>query len=32
MSYLLISPRDEAAYMRETLESVIAQSLRPPSG
>jgi poly-beta-1,6-N-acetyl-D-glucosamine synthase len=30
MSYLLISPcRDEAAYMRETLDSVIAQSLRP---
>jgi biofilm PGA synthesis N-glycosyltransferase PgaC len=28
--YVLISPcRDEAAYMRETLESVIAQSLRP---
>ena len=30
MSYLLISPcRDEAAYMRETLDSVLAQSLRP---
>ena len=30
MSYVLISPcRDEAAYMRETLDSVIAQSLRP---
>ena len=30
MSYLLISPcRDEAAYMRETLDTVIAQSLRP---
>ena len=30
MPYLLISPcRDEAAYMRETLDSVIAQSLRP---
>jgi len=30
MSYLLISPcRNEAAYMRETLDSVIAQSLRP---
>jgi glycosyltransferase involved in cell wall biosynthesis len=30
MSYLLISPcRDEAAYMRETLDSVIAQSVRP---
>ena len=30
MSYLLISPcRDEAAYMRETLDSVVAQSLRP---
>ena len=29
-SYVIISPcRDEAAYMRETLESVIAQSLRP---
>ena len=28
--YVLISPcRDEAAYMRETLESVLAQSLRP---
>lgn len=28
--YVLISPcRDEAAYMRETLESVIAQSIRP---
>jgi glycosyltransferase involved in cell wall biosynthesis len=30
MSYVLISPcRDEAAYMRETLDSVIAQSLAP---
>jgi biofilm PGA synthesis N-glycosyltransferase PgaC len=30
MSYLLISPcRDEAAYMRETLDSVVRQSLRP---
>ena len=30
MSYVLISPcRDEAAYMRETLDSVVAQSLRP---
>jgi poly-beta-1,6-N-acetyl-D-glucosamine synthase len=30
MSYLLISPcRDEAAYLRETLDTVIAQSLRP---
>jgi glycosyltransferase involved in cell wall biosynthesis len=30
MSYVLISPcRDEAAYMRETLDGVIAQSLRP---
>ena len=30
MSYLLISPcRDEAKYMRETLDSVSAQSLRP---
>jgi poly-beta-1,6-N-acetyl-D-glucosamine synthase len=30
MSYLLISPcRDEATYMRETLDSVLAQSLRP---
>jgi hypothetical protein len=30
MAYLLISPcRNEAAYMRETLDSVIAQSLRP---
>ena len=30
MSYVLISPcRDEAAYMRETLDTVIAQSLRP---
>ena len=30
MPYVLISPcRDEAAYMRETLDSVIAQSLRP---
>jgi poly-beta-1,6-N-acetyl-D-glucosamine synthase len=30
MSYLLISPcRDEAAYMRETLDTVVAQSLRP---
>jgi len=30
MSYVLISPcRNEAAYMRETLDSVIAQSLRP---
>jgi poly-beta-1,6-N-acetyl-D-glucosamine synthase len=28
--YVLISPcRDEAAYMRETLDTVIAQSLRP---
>jgi len=28
--YLLISPcRDEAAYMRQTLESIIAQSVRP---
>ena len=30
MSYLLISPcRNEAVYVRETLDSVIAQSLRP---
>jgi biofilm PGA synthesis N-glycosyltransferase PgaC len=30
MSYLLISPcRDEAAHMRETLDSVVRQSLRP---
>jgi poly-beta-1,6-N-acetyl-D-glucosamine synthase len=30
MSYLLISPcRDEASYLRETLDSVLAQSLRP---
>ena len=30
MSYVLISPcRDEATYMRETLDSAIAQSLRP---
>jgi glycosyltransferase involved in cell wall biosynthesis len=30
VSYVLISPcRNEAAYMRETLDSVIAQSLRP---
>jgi glycosyltransferase involved in cell wall biosynthesis len=30
MPYLLISPcRNEAAHMRETLDSVIAQSLRP---
>ena len=30
MSYVLISPcRDEAAYMRETLDSVVRQSLRP---
>jgi biofilm PGA synthesis N-glycosyltransferase PgaC len=29
-SYLLISPcRNEAAYMRQTLDSVIGQSLRP---
>src|SRR5215470_8789601 len=29
-NYLLISPcRDEAEYMRETLESVIVQSVRP---
>lgn len=29
-SYLLISPcRDEAQYMRQTLDSVIAQSIRP---
>lgn len=29
-SYVLISPcRDEAAYMRRTLDSVIAQSVRP---
>ncbi|MFZ1908150.1 MAG: glycosyltransferase, partial [Burkholderiales bacterium] len=28
--YLLISPcRNEAAYMRETLDSVIGQSVRP---
>src|SRR5262245_38580271 len=28
--YVLISPcRDEAAYMRQTLDSVIAQSVRP---
>ena len=28
--YLLISPcRDEAGYMRETLDSVIGQSVRP---
>src|SRR5262247_1152376 len=28
--YLLISPcRDEAQYMRQTLDSVIAQSIRP---
>src|SRR6185295_8573420 len=30
MPYVLISPcRDEADYMRETLDSVVAQSLRP---
>ncbi|MBL3567019.1 glycosyltransferase, partial [Rhodovulum sulfidophilum] len=29
-AYLLISPcRDEAAHMRRTLDSVLAQSLRP---
>ena len=28
--YLLISPcRDEAQYMRETLDSIVAQSVRP---
>ena len=30
LNYLLISPcRDEADYMRQTLDSVIAQSVRP---